>query len=129
MEQDIDMVTFTGSTQVGRHIYIKAAEKLIPCVMELGGSAPGIVCEDADIDAVIETIYYMRYSNAGQMCDGLKRLIVHESRYEELVQKLSSVLLSKKIGVAIEEETDIGPLVSEHQQKAFMLQYEDALQK
>ena len=123
------MVTFTGSTQVGRHIYIKAAEKLIPCVMELGGSAPGIVCEDADIDAVIETIYYMRYSNAGQMCDGLKRLIVHESRYEELVQKLSSVLLSKKIGVAIEEETDIGPLVSEHQQKAFMLQYEDALQK
>ncbi len=129
LEQDIDMVTFTGSTEVGRHIYMKAAERLIPCVMELGGSAPGIVCEDADIDKVGETIYFMRYSNAGQMCDGLKRLIVHESRYEELVQKLSSILLSKNIGVATEEQTNIGPLVSQNQQKAFVLQYEDALQK
>ena len=65
--------------------------------MELGGSAPGVVCEDADIDSVLETIYYMRYSNSGQMCDGLKRLIVHTSRYDELVTKLSKKLLSKKL--------------------------------
>ena len=65
--------------------------------MELGGSAPGIVLEDAHIDAVIETIYFMRFSNAGQMCDGLKRLIVHRSRYDEVLQKLSTTLLSKKI--------------------------------
>ena len=56
--------------------------------MELGGSAPGIICEDADIDSVLETIYFMRFSNSGQMCDGLKRLIVHWSRYDELVEKL-----------------------------------------
>ena len=61
--------------------------------MELGGSAPGVVCEDADIDSVLETIYYMRYSNSGQMCDGLKRLIVHTSRYDELVTKLSKKIL------------------------------------
>lgn len=129
LEQEIDMVTFTGSTEVGRHIYTKAAQKLIPCVMELGGSAPGIVCDDADIDKVLETIYFLRYSNAGQMCDGLKRLIVHESRYQELTQKLSNVLLSKKIGDASDDTTHIGPLVSEHQKKAFLEQYEDALEK
>ena len=101
------MVTFTGSTEVGRHIYMKAAEKLIPCVMELGGSAPGIVCEDADVDKVLDSLYFLRYSNAGQMCDGLKRLIVHEHRYEEVVKKLSEKLSSKKVGPASEESTDI----------------------
>jgi succinate-semialdehyde dehydrogenase / glutarate-semialdehyde dehydrogenase len=65
--------------------------------MELGGSAPGIVYEDADIDSVVETIYFMRFSNSGQMCDGLKRLIVHASRYEELMAKLGDRLLSKKL--------------------------------
>ena len=75
--------------------------------MELGGSAPGIVCADADIDAIVETIYFMRFSNSGQMCDGLKRLIVHSSRYDELIGKLRTTLLSKKIGKAIDESTDI----------------------
>ena len=65
--------------------------------MELGGSAPGIITEDADIDGVLETIYFMRFSNSGQMCDGLKRLIVHESRYDEIVRKLSEKIQSKKI--------------------------------
>ncbi len=83
--------------------------------MELGGSAPGIVSEDADIDAVLETIYFMRFSNSGQMCDGLKRLIVHTSRYDELIEKLSAKLLSKKIGNAQGEDTDIGPVISLHQ--------------
>lgn len=75
--------------------------------MELGGSAPGIICADADIDSVLETIYFMRFSNSGQMCDGLKRLIVHESRYDELLKKLSARLLSKKIGNALDETVDI----------------------
>jgi len=75
--------------------------------MELGGSAPGIICADADIDSVLETIYFMRFSNSGQMCDGLKRLIVHESRYDELLEKLSARLLSKKIGSALDETVDI----------------------
>lgn len=129
LEEDIDMVTFTGSTEVGRHIYTKAAQKLIPCVMELWGSAPGIVCKDADIDKVLETIYFLRYSNAGQMCDGLKRLIVHESRYTEMISKLSELLVTKKVGNAMLENTDIWPMVSEQQKKAAELQIHDALQK
>jgi aldehyde dehydrogenase (NAD+) len=111
----IDGITFTGSTRVGETLREKAHEKNILAVLELGGSAPGIVMVDADIDLVLESIYFFRYSNSGQMCDGLKRLIVHQSRYDELVEKLTKILQSKKIGNAIDETTDIGPLVSQSQ--------------
>ena len=82
---------------------------------------------DADIDQVLESIYFYRFSNSGQMCDGLKRLIVHTSRYDEVVEKLSKLLLSKKIGDALDESTDIGPLVSESQVSHLEEQYIDAL--
>jgi acyl-CoA reductase-like NAD-dependent aldehyde dehydrogenase len=128
-DSDIDGITFTGSTAIGNMLSHKALEKGIPAVMELGGSAPGVVCEDADIDSVLETIYYMRYSNSWQMCDGLKRLIVHTSRYDELVVKLSERLLSKKLGNPLDETTDIGPLVSENQLLSINDQYRDAIEK
>jgi succinate-semialdehyde dehydrogenase/glutarate-semialdehyde dehydrogenase len=128
-DQEIDGITFTGSTSIGNQLSKKALEKWITAVMELGGSAPGIVCADADIDSVVETIYFMRFSNSGQMCDGLKRLIVHTSRYEELMAKLGDRLLSKKLWHPLDESTDIGPLVSEHQQLAISHQLEDAISK
>ena len=127
--QDIDGITFTGSTQVGNMLSKKALEKGITALMELGGSAPGVVCADADIDSVLETIYFMRYSNSGQMCDGLKRLIVHSSRYDELVSKLSEKLLSKKLGNPLDDATDIGPLVSSSQLTNITEQYADAIAK
>lgn len=126
-DMDIDGITFTGSTNVGNHLREKAMKKNITAIMELGGSAPGIVCEDADIDSVIETIYFMRFSNSGQMCDGLKRLIVHESRYDELVAKLRDKIMRKKIGDAMDETTDIWPIVSESQLHHIAEQYDDAL--
>lgn len=129
VEDDINFITFTGSTNVWKRLYKKAADKFIGCVMELGWSAPGIVCEDADIDKVLGTIYFLRYSNCGQMCDGLKRLIVHESRYEEVVKKLWELLLTKKIWIATEKTTDIGPLVSEGQLISLESQVQDALDK
>lgn len=128
-DQDIDGITFTGSTNVGNSLSKKAYEKQIPAVMELGGSAPWIVCEDADIDKVIETIYFMRFSNSGQMCDGLKRLMVHRSRYNELLEKLSSTLQSKKFWDSLDENTDIGPLVSARQCEILEEQFQDAMQK
>lgn len=76
---------------------------------------------------MIETIYFMRYSNSGQMCDGLKRLIVHQSRYDELIEKLSQKLSSKKIGNALDESTDIGPIISAHQQSNLEKQLNESL--
>lgn len=127
VHQDIDFITFTGSTKVGKWLYKIAAEKFIGCVMELWGSAPWIVCEDADIDKILDTIYFFRFSNCGQMCDGLKRLIVHESRYDEIIARLKKTLELKRIGVAEEMDTDIGPLVSESQLVHLEQQVQDAL--
>ena len=124
---DIDMITFTGSTAVGEKLADKAHARGISVVMELGGSAPGIILPDADIDSILETIYFMRYSNSWQMCDGLKRLIVHSSRYDEVVEKLSAKVLSKKIGNASDESVDIWPLVSEKQKEIAEKQLTDAL--
>ncbi len=126
---DIDFITFTGSTSVGKWLAKIATEKGIGCVMELWWSAPWIICEDADIDSIIDTVYFLRYSNSWQMCDWLKRLIVHESHYNEVIEKLSQKITSKKIGEADKEDTDIGPLVSEKQLEHLSIQYKDALEK
>lgn len=126
---DIDMICFTGSTATGKHLYQVAAERFLRIQLELGGSAAGIVCADADLDAVLDIIYANRFDNCGQICDGLKRLIVHESKLEELLTKLTAKLESAKIGVATDEQTDIGPLVSQKQLTALKTQVADALAK
>lgn len=115
VHQEIDTITFTGSTKVGKYLYQLAAEKFIPIHLELGGSAPGIVFEDVDLARVIESIYFNRFYNSGQVCDGLKRLIVHKSRFGETVNKLKDVLARKKVGDPADPKTDMGPLVAKRQ--------------
>ena len=115
VHQDINLISFTGSTKVGKYLYKVAGEKFIKVVLEMGGSAPGIIFEDAEIEKALETIYYNRFSNCGQACDALKRLIVHESKFPQVVQRLKEILSSKKIGDPENEDTDIGPLVARRQ--------------
>ena len=95
VQQDINMIAFTGSTKTGKFLYETAGNKFIKAVMELGGSAPGIIFEDADIDLAVENVCFNRLLNQGQCCDGLKRLIVHESVFEEVVEKISSIFSAK----------------------------------
>lgn len=125
---EIDFVGFKGSTKTGKEIYKKAAEKFIPTAQELGGSAPGIVLEDANIPEVIETIYANRFDNCGQICDGLKRLIVHESKLDEVLEQLKNHFENITVGDASDKSTDIGPLVSEKQLNALTEQYNDAIE-
>ncbi len=129
IEQEIDFICFTGSSATGRQIAESAGRRLIPASMELGGSAPGIVFDDADIPAVIEGIYFPRFINNGQACDGLKRLIVHESKYDEVVKALGDLIRTKKIGDASDENTDLGPLVARRQLELLEAQVADAVAK
>jgi len=129
MNSSIDLIYFTGSTPVGKHLYQVAAKKFIPAILELGGSAPGIVFEDADINMTIESIYLNRFTNTGQSCDALKRLIVHRSKFDEVVDRLKKLLATKKIGDPEDPKTDLGPLVAERQCIALEAQVEDALKK
>jgi succinate-semialdehyde dehydrogenase / glutarate-semialdehyde dehydrogenase len=126
---DIDLICFTGSTKVGKYLYKVAADKFIKVFLELGGSSPGIVFEDADVDRVLESIFANRFLYSGQVCDGLKRLIVHDSKKDEILEKLSARLQKSKVGDALNEEAEIGPLVSEKQLNILQSQVKDAIDK
>jgi succinate-semialdehyde dehydrogenase / glutarate-semialdehyde dehydrogenase len=126
---EIDFLHFTGSSAVGRKLYKIAGEQFIPVTLELGGSDAGIVFEDADVDRMIEPIFWAKFINAGQICCGLKRLYVHKSRYQDLVTKLSKFISEQKFGDPSDEKTVIGPLVSERQRKLLAAQVDDAKAK
>lgn len=129
IEQDIDMIAFTGSTKTGKFLYETAGKKFIKAVMELGGSAPGIIFEDADIEEAVGGTCDMRLLNAGQCCDGLKRLIVHESIVDQVTQKIADAFAAKKVGNAEDKNTQVGPLVAKRQLDLLIEQVEDAKSK
>ncbi len=129
MKSSVDLLWFTGSTNVGKHLYQLASEKFIPAILELGGSAPGIVFKDADIKMAVESIYLNRFTNSGQTCDGLKRLIVHRDIADAIIQGLKNLIQTKKMGPAQDPSTDIGPLVAERQVVALEHQVSDAITK
>jgi succinate-semialdehyde dehydrogenase/glutarate-semialdehyde dehydrogenase len=85
---DVRRVAFTGSTEVGRHVAGIGAPQMKRLSLELGGSDPVIVCEDADVDAAVKAVIIGRYWNAGQACLGCKRVFVHDSVYDDFVNAL-----------------------------------------
>jgi acyl-CoA reductase-like NAD-dependent aldehyde dehydrogenase len=85
---DVRRIAFTGSTEIGRHVVAVAGPQLKRVSLELGGSDPVIICEDADIDAAVKAVIIGRYWNAGQACLGCKRVFVHDSVYDEFVSQL-----------------------------------------
>jgi succinate-semialdehyde dehydrogenase / glutarate-semialdehyde dehydrogenase len=85
---DVRRVAFTGSTEVGRHVVSIAGPQLKRVTLELGGSDPVIVCEDADVEAAVKAVIIGRYWNAGQACLGCKRVFVHDAVYDEFVGSL-----------------------------------------
>lgn len=129
VNQDVNLVCFTGSSATGVKIKQATASRLLPTCLELGGSAPGIIFEDADIEQVAGTIFTARFMACGQMCDALKRLIVHESKVDEVIEKLTSLINEKKVGDASDSQTDFGPLVAERQLKLLEEQVADAVTK
>jgi succinate-semialdehyde dehydrogenase/glutarate-semialdehyde dehydrogenase len=128
-DQDIDFIAFTGSSATGKKIYEKAGKKFIKCLLELGGSAPGIVFKDAHLDAAAEGVYGQRFFNTGQICDGLKRLIVHKDIGEEVTAKLIEIAHKTVTGDAEDEKTEQGPLVAKRQLDLALEQLEDAKAK
>jgi succinate-semialdehyde dehydrogenase/glutarate-semialdehyde dehydrogenase len=128
-KSNIDFIWFTGSTKVGQLLYKTVGEKFIKAILEMGGSNPCIVFDDVDISTAVQTIYNGRFQNCGQVCDAIKRLIVHESIFDEVVSELKRLVETKKVGNPLEKTTDIGSLVAERQLKLLKEQLEDALNK
>lgn len=128
-EGDINLIWFTGSTSTGKELYKIAADKFIKAVLEMGGSDPCVVFKDADIGRAAPVIFKGRFKHSGQICNALKRLIVHESIAKELISALKEIIESKKIGNPLDPRTDLGSLVAERQQDLLAKQLKDALDK
>jgi betaine-aldehyde dehydrogenase len=110
--RDVDMVSFTGSTAVGRTVLEAAAVNSKRVHLELGGKAPFVVFEDADVDAAVHGAVAGSLINTGQDCTAATRAIVHRSIYREFVDKVAELYRSVRVGLPADEDTDIGPLVS-----------------
>lgn len=129
IDQDIDFITFTGSSKVGKQLYEKAAQKFIKARLELGGSSPGVIFEDADLEKAIPFYCEERFLACGQVCCALKRLIVHESIVDQVVAKMKAKIEAMVIGNPIDENTTLGPLVAKRQQVLLKEQFDDAVAK
>lgn len=125
--EQVDLICFTGSTAVGKKLYAIAAEKFIKAVLEMGGSSPCVVFEDADLDIATRQIIASRFLNCGQVCEVVKRVIVHESIKEPLTERLIKALSEQKIGDPANETTDISSLVAKRQQELVMSQLQDSV--
>src|ERR1700683_1307227 len=106
-------LSFTGSTEVGRVLLREAADSVVNCSMELGGNAPFIIFEDADIDAAVEGALIAKMRNGGEACTAANRFYVHEAAADEFRRAFAARLERMVVGPGVDEATEVGPLVNE----------------
>jgi succinate-semialdehyde dehydrogenase/glutarate-semialdehyde dehydrogenase len=106
-------VSFTGSTPVGVNLLKQAANNVLKSSMELGGNAPFVVFDDADLDKAVEGALLAKFRNIGQACTAANRFIVHESVADEFAQRIGEAVKAMKVGRGTEEGVNIGPLVED----------------
>ncbi len=107
----VNQIVFTGSVPTGRSILHAAADRIVPCVMELGGKSAAIVHADADIDTVLASVRSGIFFNAGQVCSAMARVLVHESLHDTLAEAIRSQAEGLRIGHGL-DNPDLTPLIS-----------------
>ena len=122
-------ISFTGSTEVGRILMAQSAPTVKKLALELGGNAPFIVFDDADIDSAVEGAIASKYRNAGQTCVCANRLYVQSGVYDEFVQKFSAKVQALKVGNGFEDGVMQGPLIEPSAVAKVQRHLEDALQR
>ena len=108
----VTKLSFTGSTEVGRVLLAKASERIVNCSMELGGNAPFIILEDADLDAAVEGAMVAKMRNAGESCIGANRFYVHTSVASKFADRFAAAMAKLKTGPGLQKGVDVGPLVN-----------------
>src|SRR4030095_10195297 len=108
---EVSVISFTGSAETGAAVARAAGAKRL--VLELGGNAATIVCEDADISAVAIVCARTGYSNSGQSCISVQRVYVHESRYQEFVDAFTAEIATLVVGDPLDPATDVGSMVDD----------------
>ncbi|WP_289628200.1 NAD-dependent succinate-semialdehyde dehydrogenase [Listeria ilorinensis] len=126
---DVRKLTFTGSTAVGQKLFAQSGETLKKLSLELGGHAPFIVFDDADIDQAVEALVAAKFRNNGQVCVSPNRIFVDEKIKSDFVEKLLARVQKLKIGNGLDEGVDIGPLIREDAIEKIDEQLTDAVNK
>jgi succinate-semialdehyde dehydrogenase/glutarate-semialdehyde dehydrogenase len=123
------VVSFTGSTEVGRKLLHGAADNVLKTAMELGGNAPFIVFDDADIDAAIEGAMVAKMRNMGEACTAANRFYVHEKVHDDFAKKLTAKMGGLKMGNGLDDGVALGPLVNAEGRDKVIELVDDAVKK
>ena len=107
-------LSFTGSTPVGSQLLKQAADRIVNCSMELGGNAPFVVLDDADLDAAVSGAMLAKMRNGGQACTAANRFLVQESVASEFASRLADAMGALRVGAGTDEQTQLGPMVNAH---------------
>ena len=125
-QEQVRLVAFTGSTSVGRHLTTLAAKHMTPVLMELGGHAPVIVCEDTDVEAAAITGAVRKMRNAGQVCTSPTRFFVHESIFQQYTDAFVRRAAATVLGNGVNAGVEMGPLANDRRINALTSLVEDA---
>ncbi len=125
----VRMISFTGSTEVGRKLLHEAADNVVKPAMELGGNAPFIVFDDADVDAAIDGAMIAKMRNMGEACTSANRFYVHAKVHDEFARKLTAKMSALKMGNGLDDGVTLGPLVNEDGRQKVISLVDDAVKK
>lgn len=125
----VDKISFTGSVATGRKVAMECARQLIPCSLELGGSDPALVLDDADVRRAVRGILWGRFSNAGQTCVAPKRVFVADAVYDEFSRILADEVRQLKVGDGTHAGTEVGPMIRPSQAALVREQIHDAVDR
>jgi succinate-semialdehyde dehydrogenase / glutarate-semialdehyde dehydrogenase len=106
-------LSFTGSTSVGRHLLHQAADNVLKCSMELGGNAPFLIFDDADLDLALDGAMIAKMRNGGQACTAANRIYVQRGTHDEFARRLAERMSAMRVGPGTDANTEVGPLVDE----------------
>jgi succinate-semialdehyde dehydrogenase / glutarate-semialdehyde dehydrogenase len=124
----VKLVAFTGSTSVGRHLTGLASDHMTPVLMELGGHAPVIVCEDTDVDAAATSSAIRAMRNAGQVCTSPTRFFVHDSIFDQFLARITERTAATVVGDGMEPGVEMGPLANERRLASLAELVSDAIE-
>jgi succinate-semialdehyde dehydrogenase/glutarate-semialdehyde dehydrogenase len=122
-------LSFTGSTEVGRILLRQCADTVKKVSLELGGNAPFVVFEDADLDKAVEGVMISKFRNAGQTCVCANRIFVQDSIYEVFVERLAKAVLALRVGNGLEDGVTIGPLINQDAVDKVVAHIDDAVER
>lgn len=128
-DRRVRVVSFTGSTEVGRKLLHSAADQVLKPAMELGGNAPLLVLEDANIDTAVQGTMLAKMRNLGEACTAANRIYVHKNKVDEFTKKLTLEMKNLKVGNGFDPDVQVGPLINENTRNKVAGFVEDAISK